>query len=86
MNDFMNWLKKKYLIESYILEIIKAKTSYISEKILIGFMIEYCIEHRISFHILASSDIKQTYNYLKEKIENKITNSNIEQKAINKVV
>ena len=73
MKDFWNWFKEKYQVESTILEGIKAKTGYTSEKIIIGFMIEYCIEHGISFHLLASSDVKQSYAYLKNKI-NKKTN------------
>ncbi len=69
MISFWNWLNKKYSDESDILEMIKITTGFLPEKLLIGYMIDYCNDHNISYHVISHADIKQTYSYLKQKID-----------------
>ncbi len=69
MISFWNWLNKKYSDESDILEMIKITTGFLPEKLLIGYMIDYCNDQNISYQVISHADIKQTYSYLKQKID-----------------
>ncbi len=68
MDNFWIWLKSKYFIESIILDGANIGTGNIPEQMLIGYMIEYLNEIKLSYKLLSSS-VDYCYSYLKGLIE-----------------
>ena len=77
MDNFWEWFKKKYYIESIILEGANIGVGNIPEQMLVGYMIEYLNENKSPYNLF-SLPIDHYYLYLKSLIER--NNDSIEKK------
>ena len=68
MDNFWEWFKEKYYIESIILEGVNIGVGNISEQILVGYMIEYLDENKSPYNLF-SLPVDHCYLYLKSLIE-----------------
>ncbi len=68
LDNFWTWFKKKYSIESLILEGVNIGFGNIPGQMLIGYMIEYLNEKKFSYNLL-SLPVDYCYLYLKCLIE-----------------
>ena len=69
MDELLRWIRSKHVVDSILIDGSRAKSDGRPKQMLIGYMIEYCNEHKLSFDIPHNSTVDQTFKHLMKEIK-----------------